>query len=452
MLNKSLVRFNKPNTSDGLGSQLAKRATGTFVLKIAMIALSFGTNILLTRTLGAKDFGLFTYTSTWLTLLQIPADFGLTGTTVRMVAVYSVQSKWALMRGFLGWGNLMVSSIAIGLGLAAALGAWVFRAQLAPDILPMIWLGLLALPFYALTSLRQSTMRGLHQVILGQLPEFIIQPLLFVAAFVASKALLGERLNVSWVMGLRFLSVMLAYNIGAEMLRRSLPKEINSAFPSHEIGHWLKSTFPFLLSACMMAINTKTSTLMLGAMRGATEVGLYVVASRGADLLVFLLGVVNLSIASNFAQIYAQGNIEKLQKVVTQSTRTTFFMTLPMAIGFIIFGHWFLLVFGAEFTQSYPVLVILSIGQIFNAFAGSVGPLLSMTGHEKEMVVGRAISIIINLGLNILLIPTNGSSGAAIATAISVVTSNLVLIIFTYKKVGIHTTVFGKIKFSKSSF
>jgi O-antigen/teichoic acid export membrane protein len=429
--------------SAGLGRQIAKRATGSFGLKLGMMAFSFGTNILLTRTLGVKDFGLYSYIITWISLLQIPSDFGLTSVVTRMVAVYQVKGQWRLMRGLLSWSNLVVATTAISLGLLAATAAWFLRPQLPPNSLHLVWLGLLAVPFYALTSLRQGTMRGLQKVILGQLPEFIIQPLLFIIAFASSMVLLGERLNLTWVMGLRFLSVMLAYNIGAAMLQKELPKQIKQDLPKYEVDVWVKSALPFVLAALMMILNNKASILMLGAVKGAEEVALYVVASRGADLLIFALGVVNLSTGPNFARLHAQGNLPKLQQLVTQSARAIFFLTLPLALGLIAFGHWFLLLFGPEFTQSYPVLVTLSIGQIINAFTGSVALLLSMTGHERDTLIGRSIGAALNIIFNACLVPHWGAEGAAISTAISTAIWNIILLFAVYKRLGINATAFS---------
>ena len=101
-------------------------------------------------------------------------------------------------------------------------------------------------------------------------------------------------------------------------------------------------------------------------------------------------------------------------------------------------GEWLLeQVFGGPYVQAYSALCILVIGQLINAVMGSVGLFLSMTGHEKETLRALAISAILNVVLNALLIPKFGIIGAASATAVSVVLWNVILGIQLYRRLNL---------------
>jgi O-antigen/teichoic acid export membrane protein len=71
-----------------------------------------------------------------------------------------------------------------------------------------------------------------------------------------------------------------------------------------------------------------------------------------------------------------------------------------------------------------------------------VGILLNMTGHERTTAKGRFISTSLNVGLNLLLIPLFGISGAAVATAIALATWNILLWWAVRKQLGINSLAF----------
>lgn len=77
-------------------------------------------------------------------------------------------------------------------------------------------------------------------------------------------------------------------------------------------------------------------------------------------------------------------------------------------------------------------------------FCGSVGFLMTMTGHEREaarVVAGAALA---NVALNAALVPPFGLSGAAVATAVSLVGWNAVLLTRARTRLGIVPTVLGR--------
>ena len=102
---------------------------------------------------------------------------------------------------------------------------------------------------------------------------------------------------------------------------------------------------------------------------------------------------------------------------------------LPITILFVFAGGeiaaW---VFGEEFSRSHTPLAILSLAQLANATFGSVGILLNMTGHERDTARALWQTTAANVILNLLLVPSYGMEGAAIATALSLIMWNVLLL------------------------
>ena len=93
--------------------------------------------------------------------------------------------------------------------------------------------------------------------------------------------------------------------------------------------------------------------------------------------------------------------------------------------------------FGPEFTNYGMVLVILSLGQSVNVFAGSVGHMLVMSGNESLMRLSVAGAMVVNIIISFILIPRLGVIGAAIAVAISLSFQNILASWFVYKRLSI---------------
>ena len=74
---------------------------------------------------------------------------------------------------------------------------------------------------------------------------------------------------------------------------------------------------------------------------------------------------------------------------------------------------------------------------------GSVGVLLLMTGHEREAGIGMGVAVLLNSALNLLLIPAWGINGAAVASGLSIVCWNLILLVLVRKRLAIHPTILG---------
>lgn len=433
---------------DGMGSlrrDLAKGAAGTFILKITATGLSFIISVLLARLLGASGYGAYAYAMAWVNLLVVPSVLGLDKLLVRDVAAYQVRSAWGLMRGFLRRANQAALFVSVGLASIVAVIAWVFAGRFESQMLPAFWIGMVFVPLAALMRLRQAALQGLYHVVVGQLPDMFIRPLLFITLLAGAYLFLREDLNAPWALGMNVAAAGVALFIGTRFLRGILPQPVQEASPVYQTRLWAGSALPLLFFSGMQVINAQADTIMLGAMKGAELTGIYAVAKRGAEFIAFFLIAVNAALAPTIASLYAAGDMERLQRVITKSARVVLSLSLPVALVLIFFGYWFLLLFGQDFTRGDTALAILCAGQIINAAMGSVGLVLIMTAYGTDAAMGIGISAILNIVLNAILIPLWGLEGAAVATASSMMVWNLLLAVQVYRRLGIHTTALGKI-------
>jgi O-antigen/teichoic acid export membrane protein len=142
------------------------------------------------------------------------------------------------------------------------------------------------------------------------------------------------------------------------------------------------------------------------------------------------------------SELYAKGRTDEFQRFLTLAAWGIFLVTLPIAIGLIVMGTWLLGLFGHEFVAGYPALVTLVIGQAANALIGPVGFLALMTGNQREATWIFGTGAMLNVILNLILIPTFGLIGAAAATAIANGVWKLSMMVFVWKRLHVNPTVF----------
>ena len=424
---------------------LARAVSGTFGFKILNVGLMYANSLLLVRLAGASGYGEYSYIIAWAQVLLIPAALGFEGLISRELAVYSAQRNWASAKGLLGFSNGLVLLNSGLLAIAAILGFWLLGLAEDAQSLLAFAIGLASLPFLALSRLRTASLQAIKHVVASQLPETVVRPSVL---FVCLGGLFGLRylgaapfaLSGPVVMSINWIATAIAFYIGSLLLQRHLSSNLQTSPPQHRRKLWLKAAMPMLLIGSMYVINGQTDSIMLGSLRDKTAVGIYTVANRGAGLISFVQIAFATSLAPIFATLFAEGNLTDLKRTIRTSARATFLLSLAVAVGLIVCSHWFLLIFGQEFLAGRTALFVLIGGQLVNAFTGATAQLLIMTGYDRDTAMGVSISAGVNVILNAWLIPRYGMDGAAIATTISTVLWNVILVGFTYKRFKVIST------------
>jgi O-antigen/teichoic acid export membrane protein len=428
--------------SSVIRQRVIRAAGGLISLRMAFSGLSFLTALLLARLLGATDFGAYSYSFAWIVFLGIPAILGMDQLMIREVAASLERSEWGQIRGLLRHANLIVFLASASLAVAAGAIAWHQRQLANASTISTFLVALPFLPLITLTRVRQGTMQGLHRVELGTLPEQLIQPALFLLVLVFAWQV-HATLTPAAAMAANVAAAAVAFAVGSWLLYRYIPVAARKAAPIYRDSDWARSALPLMFVAGVTVLFGQADTLILGAIRGTTDVGIYTIAHKSADFLTIILTVQGSAFASTAAGLYRSGELQRLQALVTRLARWTLLASLPIAIGLIFFGHWFLRLYGTRFVEAQMVLAIMAFGQLGNVSMGCVGTLLVMTGHERRLAKAIGIGALSNVILSLLLAQHWGAQGVAVAYAISMLLWNVFAAVALYQTTGLSSTALG---------
>ena len=89
------------------------------------------------------------------------------------------------------------------------------------------------------------------------------------------------------------------------------------------------------------------------------------------------------------------------------------------------------------------LLPVLLLGLLARASIRPVEKLLAMVGHQDVCALVYAIAFVVNIGLNLVLVPLSGLMGAAIATSIALIVESILLFLITRRRLGLHVFYWG---------
>ena len=417
---------------------VAKGAGIAFTGKVSGSGIKYFTQIIIARFLGTKLFGLYALGMVVYEVAELLSRMGLPLGAVRYVSIHHGAGDAQRLKG------ILLQAICLPFFGGAILGAAIFLASeyLAQNIFgkPELTLVLrvlaISLPFWASTVVTARATTGFKTTKYLVLIREYLQPLsnliMVVFLFLIGLRLFGATL--AWV-----LSFLLGFVSALYFIKRIFPpvaqKYIKPIFESRQL---LKFSLPLALGDFMLFLLLRIDILMIGYFRPSSEVGIYRAASQTSLLLLIFITSLNNIFAPLIADIFIKDEKEKMKQLFKTVTRWSFTLTLPLFLVIGIGGKNILHIFGSDFTAGYLPLVILAAGQLINAGTGGIGYMLVMSGHQYKKLFGDLAIVIINITLNIILIPRWGLVGAAVATGVSIAGVNLIRVAQVYFTLRVH--------------
>jgi O-antigen/teichoic acid export membrane protein len=178
---------------------------------------------------------------------------------------------------------------------------------------------------------------------------------------------------------------------------------------------------------------------MLGFMRQPNEVAVYDACMKTAGLTFFVFTAMSALAAPKFVELYYGGDRTALVSFVRSIARWTFWPSAAVVLGVVALGRIVLSFFGTSFVVGYPSLVLLAVGYLTFAITGPTNAYLTASGHQDDIVPAVATASILNIALNLVLIPRHGVLGASVASVISIVVARVWLYVAVRRRLGLDT-------------
>lgn len=177
----------------------------------------------------------------------------------------------------------------------------------------------------------------------------------------------------------------------------------------------VSKSYPIAISGMALFLLMSFDIMFLKKYRDDASVAFYALAVKFMTIVSMVIITVNITISTKIAECFSTRNTIELNKILRNSSRLIFMLTLPATLVICLFSESFLGFFGADYVAAKDALLILMIGQGICSAFGAVPVYLNMTGRQHVFQIILLLAVVINFVLNRFLIPDYGMAGAAIA-------------------------------------
>ncbi|MBA2423016.1 MAG: oligosaccharide flippase family protein [Chitinophagales bacterium] len=290
----------------------------------------------------------------------------------------------------------------------------------------------------ALSSLiifSRSNISALHHFRIDSILSVLDKALMImICGFLLIVPSLRQQFNIEWFVYSQTISYLITLLVALGYLL-FVNGNFKFKFSAPFTRELLKKSLPYALLIFLMGIYSRIDAVLIEKLlpqSGAQEAGIYASAFRLLDALNqfgFLFAALLLPIFSKMV-----GKKEDIAPLVKASFSVIFVFSLFIALTLSFFSESIMrLLYHDATSYSSKVLSILSFSFLGTATAYIFGPLLIANDNLKELMVVSFIAVIVNFGLNIILIPREGSLGASIAASITNVLIGIVYIIVSIR-------------------
>jgi O-antigen/teichoic acid export membrane protein len=396
---------------------------GTLNLAGAILgqAAVFSILLLLARWFDIREVGRYAQCYAVLSLLGLLALSGFRAGVTRFVAVHLADDDPAAVRGTVRLALLVSGGAAALLGVVLALAApWLADRLHDPALTGGLRLMALTLPAMTLCEAALAATRGWRSqrafTLIGQIYEPVARLVLTAILLILGAGLTGA----FWAIVAAGWSAAVLALLALRRRLRALDGVARTYQPRQLFAFSTVSWVSSLSSTGLIWLDT----LLLGFFADP-DIGVYNVATRLVTVAVFVLAPLNAAFGPYLAHLHHQGRLDEVRRSYAAVTGWVVRLSLPAFAALLAFPDELLRLFGNAYAAGAAVTVILAAGQLVNAATGPCGTVLNMSGKVALNMGDNLAALVLNVLLNLWLIPAFGIAGAAVAWAVSLAVVNV---------------------------
>lgn len=392
-----------------MSSTVARNTAWLMAATLGQKVVSFLAFYIIARLVGPTVTGKYFYAVSITSVFVVFADFGLTPVVIRELAASEERGRSYLARA------LQLKAFLLPLAVIASLiYGWVatvwWGAQPEPDVFAAVVVACFVLMADSISLLFYGALRGKRDLRFEAVGMLICQIITAIASVLILRAggsvvglvvalLLGSLWNVGWSI--------------VQAIRRKIT-------PAKAQLVSLKTLFfaalPFGLAGLFVKVYSYTDSLLLRQFFGNEAVGQYAVAYKLTYALQFLPLTFVAALYPAMSSDFAAGNHEGLKRSLKSGLRLMMLVSVPLAAILSALAKPIILTFyGRPYEGAIAPLLVLPwvLIPIFLDFP--VGSLLNATRRSTLKTISMGVTMVLNVGLNLVLVPAYGPLGAAYA-------------------------------------
>ena len=398
---------------------LARNSGFLFLNGIATNILSFFAMLYIARHLGPEDYGIFSFAFAFIYFFSFIPDMGVHQILVREAAkepgkAGKLIGNGTIIKFFLSFVAIILAFILINLiGFPSSTKNALYIASL----------GLLISGTGAYGIIYEAKLRMEYSLLFNLVSRVCL--LLFVFLAVAINSTLNTFIFAS--VSATFVHNLLMVLFSKKLVKVSFNPDITLIKPL------LREAIPIAIASVFTVVYFKIDVLMLSFLRGDAEVGFYSAAYRLTDALVFLPSAFTTSTFPLMSR-YFKDSFNSFSFAYARTFKYLFASGLLIAVLVTFASEKIILIFyGPEYQNSVIALQILIWATAITFISVLISSTCVSSGNQQIISKTAILAALLNVSLNLILIPSTGYIGAAVATVLSVLGSMVFGLIWVHK-------------------
>jgi O-antigen/teichoic acid export membrane protein len=410
---------------------IAKGATIFFIGMLLSKIVAFIYRVFAARYFGPADYGMFSIGLAVIGFFGVVAVLGLDSGVGRYVPFYRARDDEKRVRSVLLLSIKIVTLISIILLIVLILlSPYIATTFFNPEFATTIIILAISIPFTALTTIFLQTYLGFQKVKYQAYSSVVLNVVKL--ATVVMFAFIGfGAIGLAWSWTT---AVIIAFLFSFYLVEKKVYPVFRSRTETVPMKKELLTfSLPLVLGSVASVTLSWTDTLLLGFFKTSIDVGVYNAVTPLMQLLLVVPFAFTAIFTPVFAELYSKGMRDEMKKIYKTVTKWIFYINFPFFLLMAFFPKQILtLFFGAEYASGYLALIILSTANISISLALCSLSVLIVLKKTKHVTYITAGSSLINVILNVFLIQNYGIQGAALATGITIVLGNSLMLLFSW--------------------
>ncbi len=424
--------------------QVARGSFWSLVGNIFFKLISFVYVIILARLADPGSVSIFYSALAIVTIINVFSDLGISGAFTRYVPYFEGRGEHGKIKDLLrlSYKYLTVLSIAMTAVLFLSAGLIVDfykQPELTDAMVPQLTLAIQIMSLYILLGnlfrLNYLYMQSMGDIKGSQfyqnLQNFskLVLSVIFFYAFGISVAIICYGFILSVFIALALSSVPVYRSVASISAEGRLSRK-----------ELLEEVIPL---GMLVAVLTSFSAILFNADRlilgkfAFADVGVYSLATTLAAVLMTFPGAVGNIFLPVVSKLSGRGDLDKMKEVIATSQRWTMFITLPIAVVMMAFAADMLRIFyGSAYETGAAVMTIATLGLVFSSFSYAISLALTANRMIRIELIISGVGGAFNLLLCLLLIPSYGMEGAAVAGLLALALTGILLQYYGQKMLG----------------
>jgi len=397
-----------------LGSRFRVEFLSTLIATVSGALLV----VILARLLDPTGYGLLYLTLAVIGVARLFAKLGIGRSTARYIAEYREKDP-SQLRHILSFSAGITLTLLLVVTLVVGLGHQQISGLIGePDLAIFLIVGSLFLFFETSLEFIRKVLQGFEEIksaaslpIIKSLIKLAVAIGLVAAGFGAIGALAG------WVLGALFASLVGGYII---YFRHYQPLEQGFPVESGLRRRIAQYAVPLTASEAAGNLSGRIDMVLIGFFLNPVAVSYYTISKQVVTMIQSPVNALGFTLAPTFGKEKTAGHSEGAARLYEESFVHIMLLYIPAAVGIVLIADPLVVhIFGSNYSNAVPVLQILALYAIIQANLNISPSALDFIGRARERAIVKGVTSIMNFILNIVLIPSIGVVGAAIATLIT---------------------------------